>query len=311
MQYRYVLAILAIIAFIIVGLVVKTEIGKNMTRTQQVSSTKVRVVASFYPMYYFASQIGGDKATVKNLTPAGSEPHDYEPTTQDIATIEKSNLLILNGGKLEAWGNKIKDILKGTEVKIIVAADSVANQQIEEEGHTIQDPHVWLNPQLAKVEVKNIEQGFEQVDPQDKSIFQTNAKALSDKLDILNTAYKQGLSNCAKKNIVTSHAAFGYLAKAYGLNQVAIAGLSPDAEPSSQQLVDITKFTKQNNIRYIFFESLVSPKLSQTIASEVGATTIVLDPIEGLSDDDIKAGRDYFTIMQSNLANLRTALQCQ
>ena len=123
-------------------------------------------------------------------------------------------------------------------------------------------------------------------------------------------AYRQGLSNCAEKNIITSHAAFGYLATTYGLNQVSISGLSPDAEPSPQQLADIVKFAKDSHVKYIFFESLVSPKLSQAIANEVGAQTLVLNPIEGLSDEELAQGKDYFSIMRNNLKNLQTALQC-
>ena len=126
----------------------------------------------------------------------------------------------------------------------------------------------------------------------------------------MDTEYKQGLSSCEGKNIITSHAAFGYLAAAYGLNQVPIAGLSPDAEPSPRQLADIAKFAKDNQVKYIFFESLVSPKLSQTIATEVGAQTLVLNPIEGLSEEEMSHGKTYFSVMQDNLTNLRTALQC-
>jgi len=282
--------------------------GQN---TQQSANHKVQAVASFYPLYYFASQIGGDKAVVMNITPAGAEPHDYEPSTQDVARIEKSNLLILNGGKLEAWGDKIRDTLKGSLVQIVIAGESLANQQVNEDGHMIQDPHVWLSPPLAAEEARVILEGFTRADPANSAYYQANYQHLLDRLTQLNKQYNTVLPTCRDKNIVTSHAAFGYLAKAYGLTQVPIAGLSPDAEPSSQQLVAIANFAKQNNVRYIFFESLVSPKLAQTIAQEVGAQTLVLDPIEGLSDDDIRQGKDYFSQMQMNLTNLKTALQCQ
>ena len=131
------------------------------------------------------------------------------------------------------------------------------------------------------------------------------------KLDDLDRQYRRGLANCQEKNIVTSHAAFGYLATAYGLNQVSITGLSPDAQPSPRQLADIVKFTRANNVKYIFFESLVSPKLSKTIATEIGAQTMVLNPLEGLTDEEVSQGNNYFTEMENNLANLKTALECK
>lgn len=282
-----------LIAFIlgILFIVILSYIVSTPTNTSE--NKKIQVVTSFYPMYFFASEIGRDKADVVNITPAGSEPHDYEPTTQQLVKITASNLLILNGGKLEAWGDKIKDQLEGTNVHIIVAGDNLANKQ---------NPHVWLDPVLAKQEAKNIEKGYEKADPQNTAFYQENLKTLEGKLDQLDTDFKNGLSSCPKKDFVTSHEAFGYLAARYGLNQVAISGVSPDEEPSAQKLAEIADFVRKESIKVIFFESLVSPKLSQTIAQETEAKTMVLDPIEG--------GSNYLTAMRQNLANLKVALQC-
>ena len=158
--------------------------------------------------------------------------------------------------------------------------------------------------------VDRIASGYQQSDPNNKNYYQANADSLKAKLQQIDLAYRQGLSHCLTKNIITSHAAFGYLAKTYGLNQVAIAGFSPDAEPSPQQLAVIAKFAEQNQVKYIFFESLVSPKLAQTIASEIGAQTLVLNPLEGLSDQELAQGKNYLSVMQDNLSNLQTALQC-
>ncbi len=300
-----------LIIFIVVILVIAGILSlKNKETPSSPSNKKIQVVASFYPMYFFASQIGGDKVNVFNITPASAEPHDYEPTTQDIAKINNSNMLVLNGGKLEAWGDKIKDQLQGTNVLIVTAGEGLADRTINENGTTIQDPHVWQNPLLAKKEVAKIEQGFEKIDPADTSYFQANAKKLNGELDQLNEEFKKGLASCQKKDFVTSHAAFGYLAAQYGINQVAISGVSPDEEPSSQKLAEISDLVKKENIKIIFFESLVRQKLSQTIASETGARTMVLDPIEGISDDDLKAGHNYLTVMRDNLSALQTALQC-
>ncbi len=278
--------------------------------TKTVQLNKIQVVASFYPLYFFSSQIGGDKANVTNIVPAGAEPHDYEPTAQDMAKMESSRLIILNGGGLEAWSDNIQKNIDAKNTTIITAGEGLTTQQVTEDGETGTDPHVWLDPPLAEKMVDKIAQGFEQVDPANKDYYQSNADALKAKLNNLDVAYKQSLSTCKEKNIITSHAAFGYISTTYGLNQVPIAGLSPDAEPSPQQLADIVKFAKDNNVKYIFFESLVSPKLSQTIATEVGAQTLVLNPIEGLSDEELAQGKNYLTVMQDNLTNLQTALQC-
>lgn len=248
---------------------------------------------------------------VNNITPAGAEPHDYEPTAQDMARIEQSKLLILNGGKLETWGDKIKENLNGAEVMVVIAGDGIVTQRLIENGKSIRDPHIWLSPLLAKREVETILNGFIRVDPKNKQYYVTNTNNLLFQLDALDSEYRQGLIQCNQKDIITSHAAFGYLTKAYGFNQVSISGLSPDSEPSIKQIAKVSQFAKNHNAKYIFFESLVSPKLSETIANEVGAKTLILNPIEGVSSEDMKAGKNYFTIMEDNLSNLRLALECK
>ncbi len=306
MKNRKLFIILIVLVILVGGIYLLTK--KNQTLINQ--NNKLQVTASFYPLYYFSQQIGGNKASVINITPAGAEPHDYDPSTGDIARIESSNMLVLNGA-VESWGNKIKNILNGQNTLVITAGDGLLTKTLNEDGVVGKDPHVWLDPILAKKEMANIAAGFVKIDPKNKNYYENNEKQLDQQLDKLNEDFKNGLRNCDQKNIITSHAAFAYLGERYGLNQVAIAGLSPDAEPSSKQLADIADFAKRNNIKYIFFESLVSPKLSQTIANEVGAKTLVLDPIEGIDDNDIKAGKNYFTLMYQNLKNLQIALKCQ
>lgn len=300
-----------IISFIL-GLIVVVFLALIVIAFQKpaVWSNKIQVTTSIYPLYFFSQEIGGDKATIVNITPAGVEPHDYEPTAQDLVQIEHSKLLILNGGGLEAWGENIKQNLNTKNTVIVTVGEGLTNQHVLEEGKNITDPHIWLSPPLAKKIVDNITQGFIQIDPLYKSYYQSNADALKSKLDDLDVQYKQGLINCAQKNIITSHAAFGYLATTYGFTQLPIAGLSPDAEPSPQQLANIVTFAKVNNVKYIFFESLVSPKLSNTIATEVGAKTLVLNPLEGLTNKEMSQGENYFTKMQNNLVNLQIALEC-
>jgi len=289
-------------------------------------SQKMRVVTSFYPLYFFASEIGGDKAEVMNVTPAGAEPHDYEPTSQDIIAIQDSDLFVFNGVGFEAWvGRILQDTaLQGT---IVEAADGLATLEGDEHEHEheedehveavqgeddhIMDPHVWLSPVLASRMADRIAQGFVAADPANASYYTANAESLKARLSELDAQYQTGLARCAKKDFVTSHAAFGYLAAAYKINQVPISGLSPKEEPSVRQLATIATFAREHGVQHIFFEELVSPKLAQTVATEIGAQTLVLNPIEGLAAEDLKAGKNYLTEMSENLAHLRIALQCE
>ena len=276
----------------------------------QKSSGMLQVVTSFYPLYFFAERIGGDKAVVTNIVPAGAEPHDYEPTAQDMARMEKSRLIVVNGGGLEAWSDRLAKNISAKNTTIVVAGEGLLTREMTEDGAVTTDPHIWLDPVLAKKMAERVALGFEAADSENAAFYRENASRLLEQLDDLDAAYRSGLHTCAEKNIITSHAAFGYVAAEYGFNQVSIAGLSPDAEPSPSELARIAQFAKTNNVRYIFFESLVSPKLSQTIATEVGAGTLVLNPIEGLSDEEIARGEEYFSVMRENLVNLQTALRC-
>lgn len=277
---------------------------------QPVQARKIQAVASFYPLYYFSQRIGGDQAEVTDIVPSGAEPHDYEPTAQDMARMEHAEVIVLNGGGLEAWSDTVQKTVTAGGTTVVIAGEGLTTRQMEEDGEIGTDPHVWLDPSLAEKMVDRIVQGFRRADPANGEYYQANADALKNELHDLDLAYEQGLRACKEKDIITSHAAFGYMAATYGFNQVPIAGLSPDAEPSSRQMADIVKFAKDHDVRYIFFESLVSPKLAQTIATEVGAQTLVLDPIEGLSDEDVAQGKNYLTVMRDNLTNIRTALQC-
>jgi zinc transport system substrate-binding protein len=277
-------------------------------QTKPAESGKLSVVTSFYPLYFFASQIGGNKAEVRNITPAGAEPHDYEPTGRDIALIEQSRMLILNGLGLESWGQSIQKNIDAKKTLLVFAKEGMID------GQTLDnkiDPHIWLAPLIAKNIVKNITNGFIKIDPANAQYYQTNAENLQTKLENLDAAYRSGLSDCQLKDFVTSHAAFGYLAAAYGLNPINISGLSPDAEPSPAQLADVAQKIKDKKIKVIFFEELASPKLAETLATETGAQAMVLNPLEGLTKNEAEQGKNYFTVMQDNLTNLQTALECQ
>lgn len=302
--------LIAFICFIALSAAIFALSNRNTT-DKKLFKDKIQVTASFYPLWYFATQIGGDKVEVKNITPAGLEPHDYEPTVKDIVYIQKSNLLIVHGGNFEPWFAKIKQNISG-KTKYVEVGNDLSKTNIADKNEQTQDPHTWLDPIFAKLEAERIMQSLAQyADPVHAQYYQVNYNKLAEKFAQLDASYRKGLAHCMQKDFVTSHAAFAYLAQEYGLHQVSIAGLSPDEEPSSKKLAEIADYAKKNTIKYIFSERLVNTKFSETIANEAGAKTLVLDPLEGLSDDDIKQGRNYFTVMGDNLRNLQKALQCK
>lgn len=300
-------AAIAIVAVLIVGILAVTKNQNSKT------DDKVSVVASYYPLYDFAKNVGGDKISVKNITPVGSEPHDYEPSPQQLVEAQKSNVFVYNGGTMEPWVDKFIADYKSIGVQAGSGIDFVegSDEETGELSEDIKDPHFWLDPILAQQIVNNIRDGLIKADPKNKDYFSYRAKAYNNKLAQLDQDFKTGLATCQSRSAITSHAAFGYLAKRYNLDIVSIAGITPGEEPSAAKLADLTKLVKEKQIKYVFFESLVSPKLAETVASETGAKTAVFDPVEGVSDEDQKQGKDYLSVQRENLANLRTALACQ
>ncbi|TSC87671.1 MAG: zinc transport system substrate-binding protein [Microgenomates group bacterium Gr01-1014_16] len=285
------------IIILVIGLVVLVGVGlRLMQRKNDVNTGRIQVAVSFYPLEFLAGEIGGGKMDVTNLTPAGAEPHDWEPTTADAATIEKSQLLLINGGGLEAWADKI------TAKKTIVVGEGLFSGN---------DTHIWLDPVLMRTVADKVTTGLSDIDPQNKDLYEANSSQLQTKLALLDDEFKSGLANCDQQTIITSHSAFGYLASRYGLTQVAISGLSPDEEPTAQKLAQTTDLAKKLGVKYIFFETLVSPRLAQTLAAEVGAQTLVFNPLEGLTQQEQQMGKNYFTIMRENLINLKIALACR
>lgn len=287
--------IIAIVLMLFVGIFISVK-NRNVPTTMD---NKMLVTTSFYPIYFLTARIGGDLINVENLTPAGTEPHDYELTSRDIIGIKKSKLLILNGGGLEPWDDKINMNISGPV--ILILSNELGDGK---------DPHIWLSPTLAIKIAERVAIELIKIDSKNQLYYESNLSVLKTELINLDSAYKTGLKKCQKKDFVTSHNAFGYLAGEYGLKQISIAGFSPEEEPSSKQLAEVAKFAKDNQIKYIFFESLVSPKLSETIAQEIGAQTLVLNPIEGLSEEELSQGKNYLTEMEKNLDNLKIALEC-
>lgn len=280
-------------------------------------SKKLKVMASFYPMYDFSKKVGGDKVVVTDMVPAGTEPHDWEPAATDIKNLENADVFIYNGANMEHWIKKVLGSLDNKNLKVVEASKGLhllkggeeeEDAKIKNDKEGGYDPHVWLSPLNAKAEMKNIEEAFVAADPKNKTYYSANYDKYAKEFDQLDAEYKKELANTKSKDMIVAHEAFGYLCSAYGLKQIGIEGLSPDSEPDPARMNEIIKFAKDHNVKTIFFEDLVSPKVAKTIAKEVGAKVQVLNPLEGLSDKDQKVGEDYFTVMKANLQKLKTAL---
>lgn len=295
----------------LVGKVIYDSLVQNQLSQKQTKENKILITTSFYPLYFLTKEITGDSAEVINLTKTGGEPHDYEPNTKDIMTIENSQLLIVNGAFFESWLSKFDNEINPNNKQILKVAENLADLKFEEDGTLETDAHVWLDPVLAQKEVELINEKLKAIDPSNAEIYQENAEKLLQKLTDLHNGFKLGLANCQNDKVITSHAAFAYLAKRYGFQQIAIQGLNPDEDPSPAKIAATTKLARKNKVRHIFFETLVSPKISKTIAKEIGAETLVFNPIEGLSIEEEQSGKNYFSIQRENLANLRLALNCQ
>lgn len=273
---------------------------------------EITVVASFYPLAEFAARVGGDRVRVVNITPSGTEPHEYEPTPLDIAGVYKAKVFLYNGNGIDGWADRLADDIRSKGVIVSRMSDQVDVLETdigdEEEAY---DPHIWLDPRNAQKIVGLIAKLLTDADPDGARVYEANRDAYIQTLMELDQAYRSGLEQCDSRTIVTTHNAFRYLARRYALDTEYILGLSPDDDPSPRRLAEIADLAKARGIRVIFFETLVSPRIAQTIANEIGAETLVLNPLEGLTDEELRAGKDYVSVMLENLNNLKTALACQ
>jgi zinc transport system substrate-binding protein len=256
------------------------------------------VVAGFYPIAWVAEQVSHGRVAVENLTPPGQEPHDIELTPRDVGDVKHADVVLYLG---HGFQPALEDAARGQTGAIDLLAGQKLRAASGEGGEAV-DPHVWLDPtRLAAIATK-----VARVLGRPRG-----ARPLVRKLDALDAEYRSGLAHCRRHEIVTSHAAFGYLADAYGLRQLALSGLAPEAEPSPRALQRIVQEVERTHATTVFFESLVSPRLAQTVAREAGARTAKLDPLEGLTKDEAAAGDDYFSVMRDNLTSLRRGLGCR
>ena len=280
----------------------------------------LRVVAGFYPLAYAAEQVGGDAVEVINLTPPGGEAHDLELSPQQVAEVNEADLVLYIPGFQPALDEAIAQgaadrALNVTEALSLLPAEDHAHEGEEgheddgdhshDEGALDGDPHVWLNPLNMATIGDEISARLSALNPDGP--FATGAQALTTAMNALNDEWAQGTAECRSRDLVVSHEAFGYLAQQYDFTQIGIAGLSPDAEPSPARIAEVADLVRDRGVTTIYYETLVDPSVAETLAAETGASTAILDPLEGLLEGSTG---NYVTVMQANLAQVKAGQGC-
>ena len=289
--------------------------------TQKPGDGALSVIANFYPVQEIAQVVGGTHVKVTTLVPPGEAAHEYELTSQQLELAQKADVVLYLGDGFQTAVEKsvkglpssVKAVDLLTDITLLDVTPQLAGVDGETDGETLgsgKDPHVWLDPANMAIMAERVAQELSAADPSNASAYEANANAYTAKLTALGEKMDQGLATCDSKVIVTSHRAFEYLAKRFGLRQIAIAGISPDTEPSAKTLEAVAKAAKAENVKVIYFENNLPGALSKTVASEIGVKTDVLDPVETLSDAQIKAGESYITVQESNLKSLKQGLGC-
>lgn len=280
------------------------------------------VAVAFYPFQFVAERVGGNLVTVENLTAPGAEPHDLELAPQQVALLSTADLVVIQHGFQPAVDTALEqatpkhlvDTASFLQLHPAAAGDEEEDADHEEgedshdHDHGALDPHTWLDPTNVASIAEHVRDALIEERPDAADTLKANTQKLLDDLSTLDGEFTSGLATCKVKTFVTSHAAFGYLAERYGLEQVAIRGVEPDVEPSAARIAEVQQIAKEQGITTIFFETLVSPVVSESIAGDLGLKTDVLDPLEGITAES--RGTDYLEVMRSNLASLRTANQC-
>lgn len=265
---------------------------------------QLKVLASFYPLYEFTKIIGGERIDVSIIIPPGIEPHDWEPTIQDLQKMQNADMIVINGAGLEPWIAKLVSV--NPDILIVDTSDGI--QLLEKGKHVFDnkiqnDPHIWLDPVSAKKQMHNIVNGLAKIDPQNTNYYQDNANVYNAKLNLLDNKIKNELSVCEKKDFLAFHDAFSYFANEYGLNQNTIIGINPSEEPTAATLQQIIQKAQYLDLHIIFTEEAVNPRVSQVIADEIGAKVLILSPIEIYEKNS-----DYIKRMEQNLSNLKEEL---
>ncbi|HBW73766.1 MAG: ABC-type metal ion transporter, periplasmic subunit [Candidatus Magasanikbacteria bacterium GW2011_GWA2_45_39] len=271
----------------------------------------VKIVTSIYPLEEIARNVGGEKANVIRITPNGVEPHDYEPTPEDIATLQSAQLVLVNGAGMESWSEKIKPDLEKQGVKVLNLTQTISLSDMIANSKGQIDPHIWLNPQIFQKEIDAVRDALISLNRSNASVYTENAKRYSMEIATLDAQISEGLKSCALNDFITTHDAFEYLAMRYHLTPHGIVGFSPDEEPTPRAIAELSTLARKQKIKHILVEPLGNDKFAKTLAKEAGAQTLTLNPIEGLTADETKQGATYQTLMKKNLDTLRTALSCK
>ena len=326
---KKILSISGIVVFISLGLYLGSIINKKPPTT----TSKISIVTTLFPHYDFAKVIGGNKVDVTLLLPPGVEAHAYEPKPSDILKIRNAHVFVYTSESMEPWAH---DIIKGVDSKVRIVDASVGVNMMKDDDHESEDggehqdedtnhhesedgqhnhsgvdPHIWLDFENANIMAKNTTQALTEVDPQNAEYYRDNLKSYQDVLAKLDSQYKKTLSACQSKTIIFGgHYAFGYMAKRYGLEYVSAQGFSPDAEPTAKDMIAMVQQVKDENIGYIFYEELTSPKIAQTLANETDTILLLLNGAHNISKTDFEDNVSFVSIMEDNLKNLQIGLRC-
>lgn len=284
---------------------------------------RLEVVASLFPLYDFARQIGQERADVTLLLPPGVEPHSFEPKPSDVVLLGRADLVIYTNKYMEPW---IDDILKGVNnpgLLVVDASRGISLYEGKEEAHgrdhghghesgRAVDPHIWLDLSNAIVMVDTILEGFVAKDPANGDFYRKNAEAYKAKLAALDRRFSETLNGCRRRTVVSGgHFTFGYLARRYGLAHVSAYGFSPDAEPTPQGIIAVSRTLRQHGLKHLFYEELITPRVAETIARETGAALLMLHGAHNISREDFERGTTFLSLMEQNLHNLTIGLQCR
>jgi zinc transport system substrate-binding protein len=261
----------------------------------------VTVAAAFYPLFEAAERVGGNRVETTNVTPPGAEPHDIELSPDQVDEILDADVVLYLGGGFQAAVDQVVEGRDGITVNVLA--------EVVPEGTS--DPHIWLDPVLMARIGDVVAEALSEADPEGSDAYEANAAAYRAEIADLNDEFEQGLTGCEHDTFITTHAAFGHLARRYGLVERAIAGLEPESEPDPKKLAELEDLFRREGVTTVFTEPLVSPEVAETLARETGARVAVLDPVEGLAPERLEAGDSYVTVMERNLDALQDALGCQ
>jgi zinc transport system substrate-binding protein len=281
---------------------------------------RLKAITTLFPLYDFAKNIGGDKVRVTLLLPPGVEPHSFEPKPGDMVKVMAADLFIYTGGSMEPWA---EGILKGAENKNLLVVDAsrgidLTQQRagVEEDDHGHDhgktDPHIWLDMSKAEKMVDNILEGLIKKDSTNREYYTRNADSYKTRLRELDARYRSALSTCKKRTFIHGgHFAFGYLAKRYNLHYISAYHGSPDAEPTPKRVIELKNILKRFNLHYVFYEELITPRVSEIISQETGAALLKLHGAHNVSREEMDKGITFLSIMEEDLKNLRVGLECQ